>query len=165
MVNRFYGLVMSTAFLAALLSQVYLPAPDWHLYFIECFTFAAWVLLDGIIRRASAKSVAGYVLSTAILAPLAVARWYACRPLLPGEWRKGGMDANFFMAFGVITVVFTGVSAASSFLNFGPDRGFELIINSGFSVAGTAIIMGMLTRKDRLYEKGPASQADNAKDS
>jgi hypothetical protein len=164
MVNRFCGLVMSTAFLGALLSQVYVPVPGWQVYFVASMTFAAWLLLDGVIRRASISTMAAYALFTMILAPLSVARWYACRPLLPGEWRKGGMDANFYTAFGLVTLVFTGISAASNFVNFGPDRGFELIINSGFCVAGTAIVMGLMVRKDRLYEKGPSSQPDNAKD-
>jgi hypothetical protein len=164
MVNRFCGLVMSTAVLGALLTQVYIPNPEWHVYFVASMTFAAWLLVDAVVRRASIGSMVAYALFTLILAPLSVARWYACRPLLPGEWRKGGMDANFFTAFGITTLVFTGISAAANFVNFGPDRGFELIINSGFAVAGTAIVMGLVVRQDRLYEKGPAPQPDNAKD-
>ena len=164
MLNRCYGLVMSTAFLGALLAQVYVPLPDWHIYFVESSIFAAWLLVDAAARRAKFTSALTHALAAFILAPLVVARWYACRPLRPGEWRKGGMDANFFTAFGVMTVIFTGVSASCNFLNFGPDRGFELIINSGFSVAGTALVMAMMVRQERVFEKGPNSLSSNAEE-
>src|SRR5262249_34962802 len=146
----------------AIVAQVYIPWPDWHVYMAECGILALWLSLDAIQRRASFGSALVHTAGALILAPLVIPRWYANRPLKVGEWRKGGADANFFLAFGILTVVFTGVSAASNFLAFGPERGFELIINSGFSVAGTALVLSLLARQERVFERGPNS-ASNAK--
>jgi hypothetical protein len=157
MKNHCYGLVMSTAFLGAVLAQVYVPWPDCRLYILECGFLALCLSIDAIQRRAGFASALGHAAAALVLAPLVMARWYAHRPLKPGEWRKGGADANFFFAFGILTVFFTGVSAASNFLTFGPEQGFELIINSGFSVAGTAFVLAMLARQERVFERGPNS--------
>jgi hypothetical protein len=155
MMNRCFGLVMSTAFLAGLLAQVYVPFPDWHVYLVECAVFATWLICDAAMRRAKVGTALTYAAMALLLAPLAIPRWYANRPLRPGEWRKGGSEANFFTAFGVMTLIFTGVSAAVNFINFGPEKGFELIINSGFAVAGIALVMSLIARKERVFEKGP----------
>jgi hypothetical protein len=155
MLNRCYGLVMATAFLGGLMAQVYVPLPDWHMYFLECAIFAAALLVDAAFRRTRISSALLYFCGSLVLAPIVVARWYANRPLRPGEWRKGGSEANFFTAFGIITIFFTGVSAACNLLNFGSEHGFELIINSGFAVAGVAIITSLMARKERVFEKGP----------
>jgi hypothetical protein len=152
--NRGYGMMMSLSFLGAILSQVYVPLPDIQVYFVECAFFASLVLVDAIDRKAGLGTTLLYFLSSLILAPLAVPRWYANRPLKCNECRKGGVHTNFLNAFAILTVVFTGVSAACNFLSFGPDRGFELIINSGFCVAGTALVLGLIVRQESVLEKG-----------
>jgi hypothetical protein len=152
--NRGYGMMMCLSFLGAILSQVYIPLPDIQVYFVECAFFASLVLVDAIDRRAGLGTTLLYFVSSLILAPLAVPRWYANRPLNFGECRKGGVHTNFLNAFAIVTVVFTGVSAACNFLSFGPDHGFELIINSGFCVAGTALVLGLIAKQASVMEKG-----------
>ncbi|HEY9792617.1 MAG TPA: hypothetical protein V6D22_19610 [Candidatus Obscuribacterales bacterium] len=163
MKNRCYGLVMSTAFLGAVLAQVYVPWPDWRLYLMECAFFAFCLSIDAINRRAGFANALGHTAAALVLAPLVIPRWYAHRPLKPHEWRKGGADANFYLAFGILTVFFTGISAASNFVTFGPERGFELIVNSGFAVAGTALVLSLLARQDRVSERGPSPAANAEK--
>ncbi len=155
MLNRCYGLVMMLAFVGALLSQVYIPFPDVNIYFLESGVLAAWLVADAIERRAKFTTTLGWTLAALLMAPVIVPRWYANRPLKAGECRKGGVDANYFTAFGIITLLYTGVSAACNFLAFGPDRGFELIINSGFAVAGTGLVLGLACRQDKVTEMGP----------
>jgi hypothetical protein len=165
MLTRLYGLLICTAFLGGLAAQVYVPKPDGHLYLIECSIFAAWLVSDAISRRAKFTPTLVHALAAILLAPLVIPRWYAHRPLQPNEWRKGGIDSNFFTAFGVMTVIFTGVSAACNFLNFGPEHGFELIINAGFSVAGVALLLGLVSRKEAVFERGPKTRTPNIKES
>lgn len=160
MLNRWYGILMSIAVLAGLLAQVYIPFPDWHLYLTECAVFSCLLIVDAAMRRVRPSTAIANTLAALVLAPLVVPRWYANRPLLPGEFRKYGTDSNFFTAFGIITVFFTGVSAASNFMNFGPDRGFEFIINAGFCVAGVGLILSLATRQDRALEKGATVSAE-----
>ena len=155
MLNRCYGLVMMLAFVGALLSQVYIPFPDVNIYFLESGVLAAWLVADAIERRAKFTTTLGWTLAALLMAPVIIPRWYANRPLKAGECRKGGVDANYFTAFGIITLLYTGVSAACNFLAFGPDRGFELIINSGFAVAGTGLVLGLACRQDKVTEMGP----------
>jgi hypothetical protein len=157
-----YGIVMLLAFIGALLSQVYIPFPDVNIYFLECALLAAWVVSDGYERKVKATRALAWAAAALVLAPVVVPRWYANRPLKAGETRKGGGDSNYYTAFGIVTVVFTGVSAACNFLAFGPDRGFELIINSGFAVAGTALVLGLAAKQDKILEKGPALVARRA---
>lgn len=156
MSNRCYGMVMTLAFLGALLSQVYVPFPDTNIYFLVSGILAAWMVSDAIERKAKFSTIMGWMFAALVLAPIVIPRWYANRPLKAGEWRKGGVDANFFTAFGIITLLYTGVSAACNFLAFGPDRGFELIINSGFAVAGTGLVLGLAAKQEKITEKGPA---------
>jgi hypothetical protein len=108
-------------------------------------------------RKTRAWNTLGWAAAALVLAPIVVPRWYANRPLKSGETRKGGVDANFFTAFGIITVLYTGVSAACNFLAYGPDRGFELIINAGFAVAGTGLVLGLAAKQEKIMEKGPAA--------
>jgi hypothetical protein len=154
-----YGMVMVLAFMGALLSQVFIPFPDVNIYFLECALLAAWVISDAYERKVKVTKALGWAAASLILAPVVVPRWYANRPLKAGETRKGGGDSNYYTAFGIVTVLFTGVSAACNFLAFGPDRGFELIINSGFAVAGTALVLGLAAKQDKILEKGPALAA------
>lgn len=147
---------MTLAFLGALLSQVYIPFPDVNIYFLESGLLAAWLISDALERKAKVWSTLGWGVAALVLAPIVVPRWYANRPLKTGEFRKGGSDANYFTAFGIITLLYTGVSAACNFLAYGPDRGFELIINSGFAVAGTALVLGLACKQEKVLEKGPA---------
>jgi hypothetical protein len=156
MLNRVYGLVMVLAFMGALLSQVFVPFPDINIYFLESGLLAAWLVSDAWERKAKATNAFGWAAAALVLAPIVVPRWYANRPLKAGETRKGGSDSNFYTAFGILTVLFTGVSAACNFLAFGPDRGFELIINSGFAVAGMGLVLGLAAKQDKVTEKGPA---------
>jgi hypothetical protein len=155
-------MVMSVAFVAAAVSQVYVPWPDWHIYLLACGVLSILVVLDAIDRQAPLSTTLLHAIGALLFAPLVVPRWYAVRPLKPGQWRKGGADTHFFMAFGVLTVVFTGISAACNFINCGPDSGFELIINAGFAVAGTAFIMSMAAHKERVFEKGPVAVREQA---
>ena len=157
--NRVYGMVMCTAFLGAILSQVFIPFPDVNVYFLECGLLAAWLVADAFERKASFGTTVLWAALALVLAPIVVPRWYANRPLKSDEWRKGGTDTNFYNAFGLVTVMFTGVSAACSFLNFGPEHGFELIINAGFSVAGTAFVLALATKQESVFEKGKAAAA------
>lgn len=157
--NRLYGVVMALALMGALLSQVYIPFPDTNIYFLESGILAAWLVSDALERKAKFSNVLGWALAALVLAPVVVPRWYANRPLKAREMRKGGVDSNFYTAFGVITVLYTGVSAACNFLAFGPDRGFELIINAGFAVAGTGLVLGLAARQDKIVEKAPVLTA------
>lgn len=154
MLNRCYGMVMSVMFLCGVLSQVYVPLPDVQVYFFECAFFTVILMADAMYRKASFSSTLAYGLASLVLAPLAVPHWFANRPLKPGECRKGGVDANFFNAFALLTVAYTGASAACNFLSYGPEHGFELIVNSGFAVAGTALVMALITRQEQLLETG-----------
>jgi hypothetical protein len=160
--NRCYGVVFSLTFLAGLASQVYIPLPDVQVYFLECAFFSALIICDAILRRATFSQTLMYTAAALVMAPLAVPHWYANRPLKPGEVRKGGGDVNFLNAFAIVTVMFTGVSAACSFLSFGSEHGFELIINAGFCVAGTALVAGLITRKERVLETGVKRLPKNA---
>jgi hypothetical protein len=150
-------MVMVLAFMGALLSQVFIPFPDINIYFLESGLLAAWLVSDAWERKAKAKNAFGWAAAALVLAPIVVPRWYANRPLKAGETRKGGSDSNFYTAFGIVTVLFTGVSAACNFLAFGPDRGFELIINSGFAVAGLGLVLGLAAKQDKVTEKGPVA--------
>lgn len=156
MLNRYYGLVMCSAFLGALFAQVYIPIPDSHVFFVVNAVLAGFLVLDASYRRIRLSNTLGWMLAAMVLAPLVVPRWWANRPLLPGETRKGGVDSNFFTAFAIVTLIYTGTSAACSFLNFGAEHGFELIINSGFAVAGVAWVVGLATKKEEKFESGPA---------
>jgi hypothetical protein len=156
MLNRCYGTMMALAFIGALLSQVYIPFPDVNIYFLESALLAAWLVSDALERRAKVLSSLGWAAAALVLAPIVIPRWYANRPLKSNETRKGGVDSNFYTAFGIVTVLYTGVSAACNFLAYGPDRGFELIINSGFAVAGTALVLGLAAKQDKVIERAPA---------
>lgn len=156
MLNRCYGVFMTLAVIGALLSQVFIPFPDSNIYFLECGVLAAWVISDAWERKAKLGQTLGWGAAALMFAPLVVPRWYANRPLKAGEMRKGGVDSNFYTAFGIVTVLFTGVSAACNFIAFGPDRGFELIINSGFAVAGMGLVLGLAAKQEKVTEKGPA---------
>jgi hypothetical protein len=166
MLNRTaYGIVMCTAFLGGLLAKIYVPVPDGHLYLIECSIFGAWLAADAIYRRAKFVPTLAHATAAIFLAPLVIPRWYANQPLQTGEWRKGGTESNFFTAFGVITLVFTGVSACCNLSSFGPEHGFELIINSGFSVAGVALLLGLVSKKERVFERGQNQRVQKAEES
>jgi hypothetical protein len=148
---------MTLAFLGAVLSQVFIPFPNYSIYLLECGILAAWLVSDALERRTRAWNAVGWAAAALVLAPIVVPRWYANRPLKTGETRKGGSEANFFTAFGIVTLLFTGVSAACNFLSYGPDRGFELIINAGFAVAGTGLVLGLAAKQEKIMEKGPAA--------
>jgi hypothetical protein len=156
MLNRCFGMVMALAVMGALLSQVFIPFPDSNIYFLESGLLAAWLISDAFERKAKLGEVLGWAAAALVMAPIVVPRWYANRPLRAGETRKGGVDSNFYTAFGIVTVLFTGVSAACNFIAFGPDRGFELIINSGFAVAGLGLVLGLAAKQDKVTEQGPA---------
>ena len=163
--DRCYGFVMTLALLGGIITQAFIPFTDVHVYFMECAVLAIIVLADALHRRTNIVKALGYFLASLVLAPLAVARWYADRPLRHDETRKGGFHTNFFNAFALLTLMFTGVSAACNFLAFGPDRGFELIINGGFAVVGTALVMALAAKQDMVLEKGPKSLSKNAESS
>lgn len=159
MLNRMYGMLMVVAFMVALKAQVFVPFPDVNIYFLECALLAAWIVSDAYDRKVKVTKAIGWAAAALLMAPVVVPRWFANRPLKAGETRKGGGDSNFYTAFGIITIVFTGVSAACNLLAFGPDRGFELIINSGFAVAGIALVLGLAAKQDKVLEQGPALAA------
>lgn len=132
---------------------VYIPSdPDY--YFLLSGILAAWVVADAFERRYNLAQAFGWAFGSVLLAPIVVPRWYATRKLLSGEERKGGTDANYLKAFGIVTLMYTGLSCALSFLNFGSNHGFELIIHAGFSVAGTAFVLGLVARKESVTETG-----------
>lgn len=162
--NRVYGMVMCTAFLGAILSQVFIPFPDVNIYFLECGLLTAWLVADAFERKAPIRTTILWTALALVLAPIVIPRWYANRPLKTDEWRKGGTDTNFYNAFGLVTVMFTGVSAACSFLSFGANHGFELIINAGFSVAGTAFVLALATKQEAVFEKGKATALPKSAD-
>ena len=132
---------------------VYIPCdPDY--YFLLSGILAAWVVADALQRRYNLVQAFGWAFGSVLLAPIVVPRWYATRKLRCGEERKGGIDANYLKAFGIVTLMYTGLSCALSFLNFGSNHGFELIIHAGFSVAGTAFVLGLVARKESVTETG-----------
>jgi hypothetical protein len=154
MLSRVYGLVMALAVIGGVCSQVYVNFPEPNVYLLVTGVLTAWLISDAMDRGLNWLSIMSWSLFSFFLAPIVVPRWYASRPLKNGEMRKGGNDANFFNAFGLITVVFTGVSAALNFMDFGSNRGFEIIINAGFAVAGTAFVLALSTRRDSITETG-----------
>lgn len=153
MLNRFYGLIMCTAVLGAMLAGVYIPS-DPQYYFLLSGILAAWVVADASERRYNPLQTFGWAFGSILLAPLVVPCWYATRKLKMGEERKGGRDANYLKAFGIVTVMYTGLSCALNFLNFGSNCGFELIIHTGFAAAGCALVMGLNCRQESVTETG-----------
>lgn len=153
MLNRFYGLIMCTAVSGAMLAGVYIPS-DPQYYFLLSGILAAWVVADAIERRYNPLQTFSWAFGSILLAPLVVPRWYATRKLKVGEERKGGRDANYLQAFGIVTVMYTGLSCALNFLNFGSNGGFELIIHTGFAAAGCALVMGLNCRQESVTETG-----------
>ena len=154
MLNRTYGLIMASLIVYGIFAQVYVNFAEANFYFLVTGILTAWLVADSIDRNCKFGHMVLWIVSSLLLAPIVVARWYSTRKLLPGEVRKFGADANFFNAFGVITLIFTGVSAALNFIDFGGNRGFEIIINSGFAVAGTAIVMAIASRRESVTETG-----------
>lgn len=153
MQNRLFGLILCTSVLGALLTGVYIPSdPDY--YFLLSGILAAWVVADAFERRYSLGQTFAWAFASLLLAPVVVPRWYATRKLQTGEERKGGTDANYLKAFGIVTVMYTGLSCALSFLNFGSNHGFELIIHTGFAAAGCAFVLGLVSRKESVTETG-----------
>jgi len=164
MLNRCYGMIMVLAVTGALLCQVYVPYPDINIYFVESTILAAWLVADAIDRQAKFPATAAWAIASFVLAPITIPHWYAHRRLKAGECRHGGVDSNFFTAFGITTLLYTGVSAACNFLVFGPDKGFELIINCGFAVAGTGLILGLVSKQEKVTEMGPNLIATKVKE-
>ena len=160
MLNRVYGLIMCAAVVGGLVSQVYVPFPDSNIYFLESGIFTAWLVADALERRSKLWQIFVWAFFSLLLCPIVVPRWYANRPLKALELRRGGTDSNFFNAFGLVTTSFTGVSATINFMAFGANRGFELIINSGFAVAGIAFVLALSTRRDSITEMGKPLSAE-----
>lgn len=159
MQNRLFGLIMCTSVLGALLAGVYIPTqPDY--YFLLSGILAAAVVSDALGRKYNLAQVFGWAFGSVLLAPVVVPRWYATRRLRTGEERKGGSDANYLKAFGMVAIMFTGMSCALNFLNYGANNGFELIIQTGFSVAGTAWVLSIISRKESVTETGRPVIAD-----
>jgi hypothetical protein len=159
MQNRIFGLIMCTSALGAFLTGVYMPSdPDY--YFLLSGILSAWVVADACERRYNLVQTFAWAFASLLLAPIVVPRWYATRKLLTGEDRKGGTDCNYLKAFGIVTLMYTGLSCALSFLNFGSNHGFELIIHTGFAAAGCAFVLGLVSRKESVTETGRPKAPD-----
>jgi hypothetical protein len=164
MLNLYYSLFMCLALSAALVVPVFVPAPASDVYLLEGALLGAWLVSDAVERQAKSVDAVMWGLAAVVLSPIVIPRWYAQRPLKAGECRKGGWDCNFFNAFGAITLMFAGVSAALNHLTFGYSSSFELIANTGLATAGMAFVLALFARDEKVCEQGRLAAESIRKD-
>jgi len=130
--------------------------------FIVFLVIAIWIFQDA--KKRGAENGTKMAILTALFGALAAPFYFAQRPLLEGETRDGGKWWNVAKWFALFWTIAMGIAVVSGLVNvagietadeyeemgvaIGASIGFMLYIVLWFGGMITALIVGMLAKKD-----------------